>query len=162
MTWSDAPQAPAAPTRVGRARALEVDSEPTIPLAVPDVGERLSERVTQDQRLIIPSHPRRDAAGKHVAVGGHVAQGPRPLAPGPRPRAGRFPLETDERGSQPRRAERQAELMRERLGLSEQFLLSPLQAAVERVLGGGESEPVEDGTVPGNLIDAHVTRPADL
>src|SRR2546422_4568853 len=70
MTWSDAPQEPAAPTRVGRARALEVDSEPTIPLAVPDVGEGLSERVTQDQRRIIPGHPRRNAAGEHVAVGG--------------------------------------------------------------------------------------------
>src|SRR5438128_5083873 len=115
MTWSDAPQEPAAPTRVGRARALEVDSEPTIPVAVPGVGERLSERVTQEQRLIIRSHPRRDAAREHVAVGGHVAQGPRPLAPGPWPRARRSPCEAHERRGQPRGAESQAQRTREPL-----------------------------------------------
>src|SRR5712692_8704123 len=119
MTWSDAPQEPAAPTRVGRARALEVDSEPAIPLAVPDVGEGLGERVTQNERLIIPGHPWRDAAGEHVAVGGHVAQGPRPLAPGPGPRARRSSIEACERRREPRGAQSQAERLREPLGLIE-------------------------------------------
>src|SRR2546429_9586654 len=118
---SDAPQEPATPARVGGALALEVDPEPAIPLAVPDVGEGLDEGVTENQRAIIPDHPGRDAAGNHVAVGGPVAQGPRPLAPGPRPRAGRFPLEAYERRGQSRRAQRHAELMRQLLRLSEQF-----------------------------------------
>src|SRR2546428_13261832 len=80
VRMSDAPQEPATPARVGGALALEVDPEPAIPLAVPDVGEGLDEGVTENQRAIIPGHPGRDAAGKHVAVGSHVAQGPRPLA----------------------------------------------------------------------------------
>src|SRR5437899_6151014 len=101
MTWSDAPQEPAAPTRVGRARALEVDSEPTIPLAVPDVGERLSERVTQDQRLIIPTNPRGVEPRGNVPVGGTVAKGPGPLPPGQCPRARRSPVGPPERRGQP-------------------------------------------------------------
>src|SRR5205823_10897424 len=82
---SQAPLAPAVLAAVKGPIAEEPPPKLLVAGAVPDLGQRLLERVAQDRRLAVLLDEGHEAARIHVAVRAHVGQRPRALAglPGP-------------------------------------------------------------------------------
>src|SRR3989304_3862646 len=85
--FSVGPESSTSPARIRGLGGFKLGPESLVAFPVPDLGEGFPEGVPKDQPGVVLGGPGGDAAGKDVAVGGHVAQAPGPLAPGPGPLA---------------------------------------------------------------------------
>src|SRR5262245_34807828 len=123
-------------------RRLETSPKLVIPDTVPDLRKGAFKEVAQHDTLVMAGGERRDAAGKNVAVHGHIGDRPGALAGPPWSRVGSVLCQAVPRVSGTGSLEPYPQISTHAFTLSEDVLNVVISQTIERLLFTGETNSV--------------------